>query len=86
MKQKIYLARAGRSGEDEDRALEHNIAIVGFQEIPSLITAKDYKGVHEIVTRALPDAKPRTVGNFAGQLWRSGWQCRRVTSSSCHES
>ena len=66
---KAYLARAGRSGEDEDRALEHNIAIVGFQDVPSLVTAIDYEGVHEIVARALPDAKPRAVGNFAGQLW-----------------
>ena len=66
---KIYLARAGRSGEDEDRALEHNIAIVGFQEVPSLATATDYEGVHEIVRRAFPDAKRRAVGNFAGQLW-----------------
>ena len=66
---KIYLARAGRSGKDEDRALEQNIAIVGFHEVPSLATATDYKGVHEVLTRAFPDAKPRTVGNFAGQLW-----------------
>ena len=66
---KIYLARAGGSGEDEDRALEHNIAIVGFQEVPSLATATDYQGVHKIVTRAFPDAKPRAMGNFAGQLW-----------------
>ena len=66
---KIYLARAGRSGKDEDCALDQNIAIVGFHEVPSLATATDYKGVHEIVTRAFPDAKPRAVGNFAGQLW-----------------
>ena len=66
---KIYLARAGGSGEDEDRALEHNIAIVGFQEVLSLAAATDYEGVHKIVTRAFPDAKPRAVGNFAGQLW-----------------
>ena len=66
---KVYLARAGRSGEDEDRALEDNIAILGFQEVPSLATATDYEGVHEIVTGAFPDAKPRAVGNSAGQLW-----------------
>ena len=84
---KIYLARAGRSGKDEDRALEQNIAIVGFHEVPSLATATDYKGVHEVLTRAFPDAKPRTVGNFAGQLWGvSPWQFRRVTSLSCHEN
>ena len=66
---KIYLTRAGQSGEDEDRALENNIAMVGFQEVPSLAAATNYEGVHEIVARAFPDAKPRAVGNFAGQLW-----------------
>lgn len=66
---KIYLARAGGNGEDEDRALEHNIAIIGFQEVPSLTSATDYDGIHKIVAQAFPDAKPRAVGNFAGQLY-----------------
>ena len=66
---KIYLARAGRSGEDEDRALENNVAIVGFREVSSLAATTDYDGVHRIVSNAFPDAKPRAVGNFAGQLW-----------------
>ena len=66
---RIYLARAGRSGEDEDRALENNIATVGFREVPSLAGATDYDGVHGIVSKAFSDAKPRAVGNFAGQLW-----------------
>ena len=68
-KPKVYLARAGRSGEDEDRAFEHNVAIVGYQEVPSLAGAKDYEGVHEVVKKAFPDAKPSAVSNFAGQLW-----------------
>ena len=66
---KIYLTRAGQSGEDEDRALENNVAIVGYQQVPSLAAATDYEGVHEIVASAFPDAKTRAVGNFAGQLW-----------------
>ena len=66
---KIYLTRAGRSGEDEERVFENNVAIVGFQEVPSLATATDYENVHEIVTGAFHDAKARAVGNFAGQLW-----------------
>ena len=65
---KIYLVRAGRSGEDEDRALEDNVAIIGFRQILSLAIATDYESVHRIVSEALPDAKPRAVGNFAGQL------------------
>ena len=66
---KVYLIRAGRSGEDEDRALQSNVAILGFQAIPSLAKATEYKSVHGIVSKALPATKPRAVGNFAGQLW-----------------
>ena len=66
---KVYLARAGQSGEDEDSALEQNIAILGFHEVPSLATATDYESVHEIVAKAFVDTRPRAVGNFARQLW-----------------
>jgi restriction system protein len=66
---KVYLVRAGRNGEDEDFALENNLAIIGFREVPSLEGVKDYKEVSKLVSTALPDAKNRTVGNFAGQLW-----------------
>ncbi|MDE0603736.1 MAG: restriction endonuclease [bacterium] len=68
-KPKIYLTRAGRNGEDEERALENDLAIIGFREVPSLAVAKDYEGVHGIVSEAFPEAKPRAVGNLAGQLW-----------------
>lgn len=66
---RVYLTRAGQSGEDEDRALEHSIAIIGFKEVLSLVSATTYEDIHEIVTRAFPDAKARAVGNFARQLW-----------------
>lgn len=66
---KVYLIRAGRDGEDEDFALENNLAVIGFREVPSLEGVKDYKEVSTLVSAAFPDAKPRTVGNFAGQLW-----------------
>ena len=65
---KIYLVRAGRVGQDEDRALEDNIAIIDFIEIPSLEAATDYASIHGIVTEALPDARPRAVSNVSHQL------------------
>ena len=65
---KVFLVRAGQSGEDEDRVLEDNIAILGYLDVPSLASATDYKGVQKIVASAFPDRKPRAVGNFAGQL------------------
>ena len=65
---KVYLVRAGRNGEDEDYALMHNLAIIGFQNVPSLEGTKGYDEVANLVSEALPDRKPRAVGNFAGQL------------------
>ena len=65
---KVYIARAGRNGEDEDRALDNNIAIIGFHDVPSLAAAKDYDGIAKLVDAALPDVKPRARTNFSRQL------------------
>ena len=66
---KIYLARAGGSGEDETYALDNGVAILGFREYASLAGAKDYDDIVSIVKAATPGIKPRAAGNFAGQLW-----------------
>ena len=66
---KVYMARAGKHGEDEDRVLEDNLAILGFNDVPSLAKAQDRDNVYELVEEAYSDASPYTVGNVAGQLW-----------------
>ena len=68
-KPKVYLIRAGRNGEDEECALENNLAVIGFQDVLSLEGAGDYDAVVKLVKDALPDEKPRAIGNRAGQLW-----------------
>ena len=68
-KRKVFLARAGRNGEDEAYAVENNIAVIGFREVPSLKGAKDYEAVVSLVNDALPGRKPRAIANFARQLW-----------------
>ncbi len=66
---KLYLVRAGRNGEDEDLALGNSLAIIGFRDIPALDGLQDYDAVAKRVSDAFPDAKPKQLGNFAGQLW-----------------
>lgn len=66
---KVYVVRAGKLGEDEEIALDKQLAIIGFREIPSLADAADYAAVLAEVQSHMPGAKPRAVGNFAGQLW-----------------
>lgn len=65
---RLYLSRAGRNGEDEDLALEHNLAILEFRDIPSLEGVTDYDAISKLVSEKLPDQKPRRRLNFARQL------------------
>jgi restriction system protein len=66
---RIFLARAGANGEDEDLALENGLAIICFKEIPSLEGLKEYDDFLAHVRSAEPEWKPRKIGNIAGQLW-----------------
>ncbi len=66
---KVYLARAGGNGEDEEHALQNEVAIIGFRDYPSLEGAKDYDDILGIVKATSPEIKPRAAGNYAGQLW-----------------
>lgn len=66
---KIYLVRAGKSGEDEETALENHLAIIGFERVPSLERAKDWDGIFAEVKSHMSEAKPRAIPNIAGQLW-----------------
>ena len=66
---KVYLARAGGNGEDEEYALDNKIAIIGYKQVPSLEKAKSYEDILKVVNGSIPGLKPRAAGNFSGQLW-----------------
>ncbi len=66
---KMFLARAGGSGEDENYALDNGTAIIGFTEYPSLAGASDYAAVLALVKKVQPALNPRVAANHAGQLW-----------------
>ena len=66
---RLYLARAGKMGEDEEVALDSDLSIIGFRDIPSLASCATYDDVFNVVGACMPGAKPRAIGNRAGQLW-----------------
>lgn len=68
-KPKVYLVRAGGDGRDENYALDNGVAIIGFDDYPSLAAAQDYDAILELVRATKPNFKPRAAGNYAGQLW-----------------
>jgi restriction system protein len=64
-----WLVRAGRTGDREDLALEKNIAVVGWDDIPDLSEAKTREDVETLYRRYSPDAGTGRVANHVGQLW-----------------
>ena len=65
---KVYLIRAGRSGEDEALALEHGVAIIGWEELPELPFTDDLDAFRQMLNKAYPDSNPKSVTAQAGQL------------------
>lgn len=65
----LFMVRAGSNGQDEDLALESNLAIIGFNDIPSVAESKDFEAVFKLMENTWPDKKPRAVQNYARQMW-----------------
>jgi predicted Mrr-cat superfamily restriction endonuclease len=59
MSSKVYLARAGGDGEDENYALANCVAILDYREYPSLARAKEY------------DDNEAKQGQFSVRRWES---------------
>ena len=68
MKRNYMVARAGRIGEDENYALDHNLSIIGFRSVGSLENIDSYDEIKELVAKASPEKPPRAISNLAGQL------------------
>jgi hypothetical protein len=60
---KVYLARAGANGEDEEYALDNSCSIIGFREYPSLEGAKE-SGASAITRARRYHVKVVVVGMF----------------------
>lgn len=64
-----WLVRAGRHGEREALALEQGLAVIGWQELPSLEEIADRDTLVGVIRATYPDAGDGKVNNWAGQLW-----------------
>ena len=64
----VWLVRAGARGEDEALALELDLAVIGFTEVPDLTAVSNREAVLERVQSVSPDTRPNRIRNRAGQL------------------
>jgi restriction system protein len=65
----VWMVRAGRSGEREDLALSDGVAVIGWDELPDLSGVQSREDVEHLMREYHPDAKPKTLVNWSGQVW-----------------
>ena len=65
---RVWMVRAGQQGEDEEYVLSHDLAMLGFQELPEpeADTLEEYKTA---VGERNPDWTNQKIGEIAPQVW-----------------
>ena len=64
----VWIARAGRYGDDEAAAIEEGLAIIGFPDVPDLTGAATDGAILERVRSVSPDDTEPRIRNHASQL------------------
>ncbi|HYE05721.1 MAG TPA: restriction endonuclease [Planctomycetota bacterium] len=64
----LWLVRAGRAGEREQYALDHGLAVVGWDEMPDMAALKTKEEVASAYRKTHPESKPAKAANQIGQL------------------
>ncbi len=65
----LWLVRAGRYGEREQFAIEKNLAVIGWEEMPDLSKLKTRDELTDLLGETYPDEKKRALSNWEAQLW-----------------
>jgi hypothetical protein len=67
---RAWTVRGGRYGEREQAALDEGLVILGWENLGDLSNAASIDEVSAALRAGYPGAGPRTIGNWAHQLWR----------------
>ena len=65
----VWMVRAGKSGEREEFALENNVAVIGWDELPDLSPIRSRDDLKALMLTTFPEVKPSMVWNYLGQVW-----------------
>lgn len=65
----LWLVRAGKHGEREELALENNIAVIGWDELPDLGSIGERPELTALMEQTYPDASRKTRMNWESQVW-----------------
>src|SRR4051812_29079781 len=65
----LWLIRAGRKGEDEDFALQHGVAVIGWGELPDLTSIESREELDRLCRDTYPEETRHAYANMVGQIW-----------------
>ncbi len=66
----LWMVRAGRHGEQEQAALEHNLVTIGWNEVPDLTQFQTREEFQEHYEQLYPGKSKMQVATQVGQIWR----------------
>jgi predicted Mrr-cat superfamily restriction endonuclease len=64
----FWSVRAGSGGEQEQFALENDCVVVGWDDVPDLLSFPGREALKRGVAKAYPDAKDKTLVVWVGNL------------------
>lgn len=65
----LWLVRAGKTGENEQIALDSGIVTIGWNRLPDLSSVETREQLSELFRESFPDASSGRIANQVGQLW-----------------
>lgn len=65
----LWLVRAGKYGEQEEKVIENGIISIGWHRLPDLSHIKTKDELQQLYEKTYPEEKPKTVLNKVSQVW-----------------
>ena len=65
----LFLVRAGKHGEQEQRALSNNVVTIGWNDLSDLSSIRERDDLRSLFEKTYPNAKKSVVANYVGQIW-----------------
>ncbi|MCH7575813.1 MAG: restriction endonuclease [Candidatus Marinimicrobia bacterium] len=65
----VWMVRAGSSGERETFALDNNVVVIGFDDVPDMNKIDSWDELKNIMREAGPGQKKGAISNWSGQVW-----------------
>ena len=64
------MVRAGREGQEEELAIDQNVALIGWSELGELNPGMSREDLKELIKTHTNEVRPQSLASQAGQLYR----------------